>query len=282
MKKIFLLFFPVFLGLITSLTSQDLSYGFRAGLSFSQIDGPLETGEAYDMNTGFHIGFGLGMWFTDIWGARAELVYSQKGAKYSYDGPSYLMMVSRQNRELTFNGVRKTSLTINNSYIDLPVTVFARPLRWLEISAGMYAGFLVLPSGTGEMQFNSNGLDPISIELDYNYYADKAREGSDNTVLVKAKASIDEFDVSDPAGAYYFQAEKKANLYRTLDFGATAGISFYLNRGLHLGARILYGMADITNTDADFSTSALEGNQPVSRSDKDQNLIYQASVGFNF
>jgi opacity protein-like surface antigen len=282
MKNIlFTLVFFVFA--IAFAAAQDLSYGFRAGLSFANLDGPKETDETFDLNTGFHIGFGFGVSFTDIWGARAELVYSQKGAKYEYDGASYLMLVSKTNRELTYTGNRKTSLTINNSYIDIPVTVFARPVEWLEISAGAYAGFLAASGATGDLKFDSPNLDPIALELDYNYYADEAREGdTESPIAINAKNSSEEFLLANPAGAYYFLSEKKANLFKTIDFGLLGGLNFYLNRGLYLGGRVQYGLADVTNTDADFSAAQLDNGKLVAREDKDSYLIYQASIGFNF
>ena len=76
---------------IAGLEAQDITYGFRAGLTRSTIDGPSEQSalgdlEEYNYNTGFHIGGGVKIPFSDLIGLRAELVYSQKGAKYTYSG----------------------------------------------------------------------------------------------------------------------------------------------------------------------------------------------------
>lgn len=282
MKKQGLIFIGL-MGLFLNSFAQDMSYGFRAGLSFATLDGPAEEGETFENRTGFHIGAAWGLSFTDIWGMRAELMYSQKGTKGKYEGPSYLQFQNNQNQTIFTTGNRKTFSNTANSYIDIPVSVFARVTRWLELSAGLNAGFLIASRATGEMNFTSNRFDPITFELDYNYIGDEAGEGNDdNTIEVRDKQNGNLYTLPSAIGAYYTQTEKKENVYKTLDFGAVAGISFYLNRGLYLGGRVLYGLADVTNEDADFSQKETSNNQPVTRNDKDKNLTIQASVGFNF
>ncbi len=263
--------------------AQDMSYGFRAGLSFSKIDGPAEEGEMFNNRTGFHIGAALGMSFTDIWGLRAEVMYSQKGTKNDYEGNSYLQFQTSQNQTIFTTGNRKVFINTANSYIDVPVTVFARVTSWLELSAGLNAGVLVASRATGELIFNSNRFDPITFELDYNYTGDEAGEGnSDNTIAVRDKQTGNTYNLPSTIGAYFMQTEKKENLYKTLDFGAVGGLLICLNRGLYFGGRGLYGFANVTNEAADLSQKELENNVPLPRNDKDKNITLQASVGFNF
>ncbi|MCB0662295.1 MAG: PorT family protein [Saprospiraceae bacterium] len=265
------------------MVAQDLSYGFRAGINRYIQDGPLEEGETVDYNSGFHIGFGFGMWFTDIWGVRAELMYNQKGVKYAYNGPSYVFLQDQNENPLTFTGTRDMTLNVSSSYIDVPIMVFARATSWLELSAGVAPGFLIYSSGTGEMTFNSSRLDSYTQELDYSYYGDKLGEADfSDPIQVENKNTGNFVDVPSSAGAYYYQKEKDGSYYKVFDLGAVAGLSFYLNRGLYLGARYHFGLIDITNNKNDYSVVTLENGSQVLRDDKDTNKGWQISVGFNF
>lgn len=60
-------------------------------VNFSTISGPLESEvlESYKINNGFHFGVEGLYSFNDYFSAGAEIQYSQIGAKYKYQGPSY-------------------------------------------------------------------------------------------------------------------------------------------------------------------------------------------------
>ncbi|MEZ4948643.1 MAG: hypothetical protein R2784_04540 [Saprospiraceae bacterium] len=184
---------------------------------------------------------------------------------------------------MTFTGNRDMSVNISSSYIDVPIMVFARATSWLELSVGVVPGFLVYSSGTGELTFTSDRLATYTQELDYNYYGDEVGEADfSNPIRVENKNTGNLVDVPSSAGAYYYQKEKDGSYFNFFDLGAMAGISFYLNKGLYLGARYNYGLIDVTNNKNDYSVITLENGEQVLRKDKDTNNGWQFSVGFNF
>jgi hypothetical protein len=284
MKKSLFVFAALIFVMQVAALAQDWSYGFRAGLSFGKQIGPAEAGETFDYNSGFHIALGFGRSFTDLWGLRGELQYSQKGTRQKFEGSSYLSLIADSGNRYTFAGSKKLTLANYNSYIDVPVVVYARVAKWLEVSGGLYAGVNIVSTGNGELNFSSDALDaPLSVELDHNYIGDEAGEADlSGARIVKTKSGGEQFKVPTVAGAYFFQTAKPANFYQVLDYGLVGGLSFYINRGLFLGGRLVYGLADPTNDDADFSLLGQASGISVSRADKDRNLVIQTSVGFNF
>lgn len=262
--------------------SQDLSYGFRSGLNFSTLNGDLETGESLENQTGFHIGIGFSNWFTDIWGARAEILYSQKGVKQKYNGDSFLFLVSNDGDNRIFDGTKNEFLNITNSYLDIPITAYARITDWLEISAGVSPGFLIGSTANGEMQFTNSTIADLSFELDYKYSKDKPGDGDFTSTDVYSSNFGEKFTFPSSLGAYYFHKEDNGNLYNFFNLDLVAGLAFYFNRGLYLGGRMYYGLMDVTKQEVDFARSQRDGNDYISRDDKDKNFTIQASVGFNF
>lgn len=280
-KTIFFLAF-LFLG-VFSTSAQGPSYGFRAGLNFSTLNGDLEEGESFDQNTGFHIGAGFGWNLTDIWGVRGEFMYTQKGVKQNFNGDSFLVLVSDQGRRVTYSGQRDMRVNISTSNIELPLTVFARVTGWMELSAGVSPAFRISAVGTGELNFNADRLRDFEVELDYNYQKDGPGEGStENTITFEDSNTGATYTLPDQLGAYYFDESDNGNYFRFFDFSLVGGASLYFNKGLYLGGRLFYGLTDRTNDDADFSLVSLEDGQRISRADKDQSITYQLSIGFNF
>ena len=55
--------------------------------------------------------------------------------------------------------------------------------------------------------------------------------------------------IPSQTGGYYEYAEKDGNLYRFLEVGFLAGVSFYLNDGLFLGLRGNFGLVDVTRAE---------------------------------
>lgn len=273
------------------LKAQEFSGGFRAGLNFTTIDGPLDSGadgaelEAFEYSNGFHVGAMGTLRFTDIFSLRAELLYSQKGSVYNYNGDSYWIFTPTTGSEsFVTTGNRQTTLEVTNSYIDIPITGVAR-FNKFEISAGMSLGFLVASRAAGETRFAGTSaqgdiITPFLLTLDYNYFNRPFRQGENTAVFMR---DIDNQPVEIPQtlGAYYQEEDSDENLYRTLDLGLVGGVSYYLNRGLFLGVRLNYGLSDITNMSRDISRQVV--NSPsafVTRDDDDRNLNIQVSVGF--
>lgn len=281
---------PLFLAALTAgtLSAQGFSGGFKAGLNFNAIEGELEANEAYANNVGFHIGATFVYSITDLFGVKGELMYSQKGAQYEYEGPSYFTFYLKETKVPVYaNGTRKSDIGISNSYIDLPVMVFYR-IGKLELEAGVNAGLLIGSRGSGGITFSgttSAGL-PIAAftaGVDHNYYSDE--RGLDAILAAgefQYNGVVTAF-LPTSLNAYYESPDNTDNKFKTIDVGLNAGMAFYINKGLYLGVRANYGLTDITNAGQDVLPTALgTGNTYTTRDTKHQNISLQASVGFRF
>ena len=275
-----------------SLSAQ-LRYGFKTGLNFARMDGPPEVSsagadlESWKSVTGFHIGLSLSYAFTDYLGMRGELLYTKKGAKYTFEGESF--RIFRYDGGLTNStGNSRYLINLNNAYLDLPILVYG---RWkdLELSAGGYAGLLVQSVGDGSLSYRGgktiplqNSIGDLEFNLDYNYRKDDPGSGEGEETVV-AKVDAQTLELPKTLGAYYDYPDDKGSLYNSLDYGFIVGVSYYLSRSLFASARMQYGLADITNNDADLSKARTgDGNMLLLRNDKDRNVVIQVSVGFSF
>ncbi len=258
------------------------SFGFRTGLNFNTLLGELEEGEAFEINNGFHIGFAFNRQFTDIWGARAELVYIKKGFNDIYNGSSSVVFRDRNDRRITHSGIADIKIVTANTYLNVPISAYGRVTNWLEVSLGVAPGFLIASRAKGDLLFNSDALNErVEVILEHDYYRDEAGEISDRAegiVTVKELATAKDLTIPSALGAYYFQEEKNANLYKIFNLEAVFGLSVFINQGLYIGGRVNYGLLDVTNKEADFSFE----DTTTLRDDKDKTLIFQTSVGFNF
>jgi len=301
-----------FLALATCSLHAQLRYGFKTGLNFARIDGPAETDasgnvlETYKNTTGFHIGMTLGHRFTDNFGVRGEFLYSKKGMKYTFDGPSY-RICRYDGGTTTTTGNVKYLININNSYIDIPVLAY---LRWrdFEISGGGYVGFLIQSTGDGSMTYsngktaplmnavyqdvNSNGQfdtgeDKIQFNLSYNYRKDDPGEGKTGEQVV-VRVDARNIELPKTIGAYFDDTDNKGSLFNTADYGLVGGISYYLSSSLYATVRLQYGLGDVTNNKVDAYRTIPAGvapqdfKTPLPSADKDRNFVIQASVGFSF
>ncbi len=281
-----------FILLISSLglQAQDrLSYGIKAGLNFSTITGEKESDtqglvlEKGGFVTGFHVGAIFDIYILeDKFGVAPELLFSQKGGKYRYDGPGFLP-IETTTGTLSTVGTRKDVISVVNSYINIPVMFYYKPLERLKVSAGFDLGFLIASSGNGETQFfwrDTNGENQVlTLEIDYNYYRDKAGEASSddiNTLTFNNNSSSIEYPTA--IGAYFFESEKDGNFYNVFDLGLDLDVTVFVTKGISLGVRMNYGLLDVSNNNYDFS----KVNPSISRSDSDKNLSFQAALAFNF
>jgi hypothetical protein len=288
-----------------SLNAQ-LRYGFKTGLNFANISGPSElddTGaslESWGSTTGFFIGATFGYSFSDNYSLRAELLYSKRGAKYTFDGQSYRVFRYSNGQTLS-TGTSNYLINVNNSYIDIPLLGVA---RWgdFELSAGGYVGFLVGSSGDGSLRYmgktvpaqnavkDANNVEELIFNLSHNYNKDNIGEGEGPEDYI-IKVDTRNVEMPSTLGAYYDYPEDKGKLYNSLDYGLVGGIAYYVSSALYLGVRLQYGLADITNNDADLSKARINVPPPyleipkesyIYRDDKDKNFVIQASVGFSF
>ena len=292
MKQLFL-FVALFVMGTIGAKAQDFSYGVKTGLNFSTFNGPLETAggnevEEFANTTGFHVGAIFNLAFTDLMGVRFELLYSQKGARYRFDGPSYQFLLPDNGGSILTTGEKFITLNVTNSYIDVPVLGYVKATDWLEFSIGASVGLLANSTGAGELIYSGTSalganIDEFSFTLEYNYRQDETK-GADFTDAA-APINVDGQQVTLPTqvGAYYDLERKDGSVFNLLDIGLVGGISLFLNDNLFVGGRLNYGLTDISNSDFDFSRVELgDDNDLIPRDDKDTNLSIQASVGFSF
>ncbi|MEZ4985920.1 MAG: outer membrane beta-barrel protein [Saprospiraceae bacterium] len=267
----------------------EFSGGFKAGLNFNNFQtDALEPGETYSTSVGFHIGDTFIYSVTDLFGVKGEFIYNQKGVQYTYEGDSYYTLYLRDlDAPFYATGTRKSDFNVTNSYLDIPLMVYYK-IGKLELEAGVNAGILVGSRGSGAVTFsgtaqNGTPISSFTANVDYAYYNnDRGRD---------ALIAAEPFDLASgvialrpvTVGAYYEAADNDENKYNTIDFGLNAGLAFFISKGLYIGARLNYGLTDVTNEAQDLSqVRLLPGNKYETRNDNDQNLSIQTSVGFRF
>ncbi len=264
------------------------SIGIRAGLNWSKFDGPLENGESYDYNQGFHFGINYGYRFTNKFMVRAELLYIQIGSKNKYFGDSYYKIYPPNKTTVYEKGNLDLKLDISNAYINIPLVAAYQINSKFEIFGGASVNFLVNPVGRGQLRFESfENADGIVFRqsLDYQYYNDNAQEGRAANTNIAILVDDERVDLPRYAGAYYQYSEvqKTGSLFNWFDASLVGGLNFFFNRGFYTGITLNYGLTDVTNNEMDVSRSALaDDNKFIYRDDRDINLSAQISLGFRF
>lgn len=267
-----------------------VSVGFQAGLTTSKVSGEAdelngETLETFNFAGGFHVGATVNFKMTDNFGLRSGLIFNQKGGKYTFNGPSYFVFrrESTNQSPLLTSAQRNTNLKYTNAYIDLPVMAYYK-LGKFEVHGGVYGSILAAGSAGGKLKLTdivatvaSPAGQEATFSLDYNYYSDRA--GSTRSFSFK-EVRIDDQPIVVPSilGAYFELSEKPKALFKTLDYGLTAGLFYFMNEALYLGVDVQWGQADLTNQEVDYSLS----QQGVLRDDKDVNTSVKVSLGFSF
>lgn len=289
----------VFLFAFTQFSfAQELGYGIRVGLNFNKLNGPSEVDndgnklETFNFNTGFHVGGVILLKFTDLFGVRAGVFYSQRGMKYKYEGPSFQFFTEELSGDLVNStGDRRYRLTVSNSYIEIPLTAYYKFGERFEVHGGFLVGFLVGSKAVGE--FDYKGAFPIGNDnidfvqnLDFDYKKDQPRSPDDiddNTPVIEFLSANDVVRIPETVGAYYMDFPvKDGNFYNTVDFGLTGGFSFFLNGGLFIMFSGNWGLVDATNDFYDISRYESDGLEYIQRNDKDYNVSLQTSIGFSF
>ena len=273
------------------LAAQGFSGGFKSGLNFSTFRGPVEMNdngeslENFKTNSGFHIGAVFQYSLTNYFGFRTELLYTQKGVDYTYEGQSFWIFTNNTDPVVSV-GNRVTILTINNSYLELPLMTYVR-LGRIELSAGINASILLGSNGRGDLTYGGTTASGASIEtftvaLDNLYFRDVYR-GFNTFENHNFTIGSTTLQVPKNIGAYYEGIDSEESLFRRSDFGLNAGVSFFLNKGLFLGFRANIGLTDVTKIEQDYSKYRLQqpDNTFILRDDVDKNLSFQASIGFS-
>lgn len=258
-----------------------LSYGFKAGLNYNSFHGPLDDAETYDRGTGFHIGVIFKYALTDIFGLKGEFAYSQRGGKYNYDGSSFFL-IQRDPNPVLLTGNRNMTVNISNNYLDFPLMGYGKFGRF-EINAGINISLLAGSVAAGQLKFTGTNpvVDEFSLNLDYRYLGDDAREASPFGSQ-QVRISNEQVSIPTQVGAYYEFDNKNGNIYRFLEIGYLAGLNVYLNEGLYLGIRGNFGLLDVTRQEMDRTFTEFSNNVPALRNDRDTQTSYQLSLGFSF
>ena len=283
----------------SGLIAQEYHFGIRGGTNFGKLVGPSEDGvdESYSWGNGFHFGIEALYSFNDYISLGTEIIYNQVGSNYSYQGQSYHIFVDADNYILTNDDV-KYELNISNSYLNIPLNIYLRPIKKLEFKFGGYIGFLISPTANGKMTFGNK----FNQTLNYNYYTDKTvnpyeiNYDSPVTVLTTGENGEEiKRNTTKVAKAYYQYVNEgdyeNGSLYNVMDFGLNTSINYFLNSSLYLGVNLQYGLADLTNDDLDRSLKSIGGNDDsyfdgedylIYRDDFDKNFNIQISLGFRF
>ena len=268
-----------------------LSYGFRAGLSYSKLAGDQEVDDGgnaldeYRFAGGFHIGMSMNYAVTDLFGFRGELIFTQRGTEYLFDGPSYYFLERRTTKERVIMGKRIQDYNISMASFEIPLISYFK-IGSFEISGGINTALIVSSTGGGTLRFegvapSGNAIDPFRVTLQYNFNKDEAQSAGQANQQVR----VDGVTLLTPSlvGAYYDFDEKDGNQYKALDIGIIGGLAFYLNEGLYLSGKVTYGLTDADENKYDISLHKLgSDNSYIFRSDKNQHLTIQASIGFLF
>ncbi|MBB4077485.1 hypothetical protein GGR28_000086 [Lewinella aquimaris] len=278
------------------LPAQEFSGGFRAGLNFISFDGDAETDasgttlEEFKRTTGFHVGATFAYEITDLFGLKADLMYSQKGGEVIYQGPSffYLYADAGDTEGARIIGDLDSERDVLNSYIDIPLVAYYR-LGPLEIEGGVSAGFLVNSRASGAATYtNVRALDgrpirDIAFNYDYNYFGDPIG-GAAIVEVSETPLSADIQNRPPSVIDAYYNSNDNTPLYQRLDFGLIGGVAYFLNNGLYLGARYQFSLTDATRGENDQRLTRTEGStdREYNTDDKDFNRVIQASVGFRF
>lgn len=273
---------------------QGIGSVFRAGLTYSKLSGPVlmdDIGselERLGMVSGFHLGAGLRYKFdyAEQYGIGFEVVYTQKGGRTEYNGPSYFVLRSPDSPTRVLNGTRTSTLDISTSHFDFPLTLFGKFFNKLELHGGLYASFLLRAEGGGNFSFKTNTPNDIDFTVfwDQNFRNDNIPDISApiSGETIEVRVLGDRYLLPKTQGAYFEHVEKTRNLFRYIDYGLIGGVSFFLTRGLYLGGRFQYGLSNQVNNDMFISLRDIEGTTPLLREDSRRNISYQVALGFAF
>lgn len=286
-----LLLFPL-ISIAQSDDDEDISIRFKTGLNFSKLLGPSESingqeVEDYSFRTGFHIAGGIDYSLSDRWGLRAMLSFMQKGTKYDFEGSSFLIFYSASSNlpVLSQGGNRKVLLSVNNSYLGIPISGYGRFGR-VEIEAGATIGYLITSKAQGELIYSnpSANLDPVTVSLDYDYLNDSFSLPENPDPVTTRRINGQNAVVPTRIGAYYEALRNNEKKYNPIDLSLHAHFSFFLNRGLFIGLGVEYSLLDATNSKQDFSQVNIGADQQLQpiTNDADHYLVLQSSIGFNF
>jgi hypothetical protein len=291
MKKAILFSFAILISTIV-LEAQSVKIGFRAGLNISSLNGPIESDdsgkalEEFSSNTGFLVGVSAAYPFLPYLGVRAEFLYSINGGRRLFESNNaFQKLTTSDNKSVLANGYKRYNLNTYNSHLQLPLSVYGKLWKKIELSAGICPSVLVSSTGTGEIKQIFAGKTNIADntlvqELAYNFKSNEINSKSGNPVLFTL--NTEEISTRSILTAYEAFDKKNGDFYNNFDLGFLAGISYYFNNSLFTGVRLYYGLKDVTNKEYDISLQKLDAGKYIKRDDFDRNIDWQLMIGFQF
>ena len=266
--------------MFAGVADAQLKLGFKAGANYYKMTGPLEETESFSFNNGFHFGISFNYYITDIFSIRSDLMYSQHGTKISFDGPSYYIFNIDGERYPALENI-SIDMDISNAYVSIPIMASIKPFDRFEFYGGVYLNFLINPVGSGTLNFGGR----FEQKMDMSFFGDEAGQYKTFPGARNIEVTIlDEKRFLLPIlGAYSFHEEKNGNLFKSIDYGLTAGSSYYLNPGFYIGLRFEYGLRDLTNNNMDRSlTNVMQDGTLIFNDHSDKPFGFQVSLGFRF
>jgi len=278
----------IFLTISSSIHAQNImSFGFKAGLSNVSIDGPLESGpdgmrlESIKPNRAFILALLLNVNFTDELLLQTEFMYNQKGYNYNYNGPSYAILRT-QDQKYTFTGKRDMSLNVTNTYFQIPVSLSYKLFNRIQLQGGVYGSVLVSSTGAGHVIYTEipEVAGEVEQTLNYNYRSNKP--GAFSPLTQQIRINNEPELIASQINAYYDYEEKDKALFRTFDAGLHAGVNVFINQSLFVGARYNRGLIDITRNSVDHSYQSLDQGKLRFSDDDDRYSAWEFTIGFSF
>jgi len=269
----------------STVKAQGLNFGIRAGLNYGTFLGNETPEEDYNLASGFHFGINVGYEINDLFFLRGEILYTQQGTGYDYNGDGYYIFNVPTDNRFVIQDSTNLSLEISNAYVSFPLTAHVSALEKWEFHAGGYVSFLVSPIGAGTWRFGSRENPDHLFEqgLNYSYRGDGPGEINNFANEILLIADGQNASVPSLVGAYYLFQEDRGSLINRIDYGLTGGVSYFLNRGLYVGLKGWYGLKDVTNNNVDYSYRRLNPDGSFIFSDDfDRNLNIDISLGFKF
>ena len=263
--------------------------GVRAGANYGKFSGPLEENETYGISSGFHFGINYSYLLNDRLSFRGEILYTQKGTKQNYtdtiDGSYYIINPLESNINFVAIGDIEYNLEVTNSYLSLPFTTHYRIGKKFEAFGGFSLDFLIGPSARGLVDFSTDEFF-FTQSLDHRYGADVAG-GFNNFNSETVRIMFDGETLTMPRfiGAYYNYTTEQVTgqRFKRVDVNVIGGMNYFINPGFYIGARVEYGLLDITNNNMDVSLRELDNEQNfILRDDKDHSINLAVSFGFRF
>lgn len=286
-KKLTIVFVAIF---FTGMTyCQDFAFGFKAGLTNTNINGPVESLsdgtelESIKSNGAFLLSLLVNARFTDEFSLQGELMYNQKGYNYRYNGPSYAILRTANNEKFVLNGNRNMSLNISNTYFQIPLSASYKFLNRFEVQAGIYGSVLVQSTAAGTVSYS--GIDAVDGEIEqtlsYNYRTNDAQSASPSPQQVTINNET--YTISSQVEAYYDYETKDKALFRGIDAGFHAGLNVYINQSLFVGARYTRSIMDINRNSVDRTYKNLDSNNNlIFQNDEDKYSVLEFTIGFSF